>query len=494
MRPISIYLMIIMIFSVSTLNGQADLDPPVTPLLQLVSVDHTTGNVEITWSPSPSPDVSSYVVYKFINNEGYELDTIYDPAATQYLYNSSGSGYYSESFVIAAMDTAGNISPLSNKLSTIFASVQLDTCNKSIGLNWNSYLSVPKEVEGYRIFYSMNSTNFADSIGTGPDKTNITIQDFIVNAQYCFYINANLNGGYASGSNKVCLTTKMQRPPEWINADYATVLSDNEIQLSFTTDPLSEIRNYTIEKRAGNDSQFTKLLDITNGTGEIIYTDSKANTSINNYYRLKAINNCNNPVTVSNIASNIVLTAERGDDRIDLSWNTYKEWRGTIDSYKIFIRTGNDFEENYSLPSSDSSLTINYETLMYKVSRSDICFMVRAVETLNPYVASGQSNSQVICTPVTEKLFVPTVFTPDNNTVNDFFKPVLSFTPLSYRLLITNIKRKPVFDTIDFNESWDGTFNGTPQPEGVYLWFLTARMPSGKDLVRTGTVTIIHNR
>ena len=34
----------------------------------------------------------------------------------------------------------------------------------------------------------------------------------------------------------------MQRPPEWINADYAKVVTDHDIMLSFTIDPMSEIR------------------------------------------------------------------------------------------------------------------------------------------------------------------------------------------------------------------------------------------------------------
>jgi hypothetical protein len=85
------------------------------------------------------------------------------------------------------------------------------------------------------------------------------------------------------------------------------------------------------------------------------------------------------------------------------------------------------------------------------------------------------------------------MFTPDNNSVNDLFRPILSFTPLNYKLLITDIKRKAIFETTDFQESWDGSKGGVPQPEGVYLWFLNIRTPAGREIVRTGTVTIVHN-
>ncbi len=137
---------------------------------------------------------------------------------------------------------------------------------------------------------------------------------------------------------------------------------------------------------------------------------------------------------------------------------------------------------------------IKYPSLMYEVSQPEICFLIRAVEASNPYVVNGETRSQVVCIPVVEKVTVPNMFTPDNNSLNDLFRPVLSFTPLSYRLVITDMKRKTIFETTDFLESWDGTRVGVSQPEGVYLWFLNARTPAGRELVRTGTVTIVHNR
>jgi hypothetical protein len=474
--------------------GQVKEDVPESPVLNLVSVDQFTGNVEITWSLSPSPDVSAYVVYLYTKNESHALDTIYDPAATSYLRTGSGSGYYSEGFRVAAFDMAGKISPLSNELSTIYTTAQIDTCNKTISVNWNSYSSVPKNVLSYSLLYSTDGGSFIETKQTTPDMTNLVIDDFEVDAEYCFIIRANLSGGVYSGSNKNCLVTKMQRPPYWINADYATVGLNKEILLSFTPDPASEIRTYNLERKTGFDGDFVQVYSFPNSSGKMLYTDNKADISKVNFYRLKALNNCNNPVTISNIASNIVLSADKNDEDILLKWNQYRNWKGTIDSYKLFIKTGNEFEERFSIPEGDSTIILKYASLMYEVSVNEICFMVRAVEASNPYTGNGESSSSVVCLPVTEKITVPTIFTPDNNSVNDLFRPSLSFTPLSYKLIITDLKRRTVFETINFTESWDGTMNGAPQPEGVYLWFLNAKTPSGREVIRTGTITIMHNR
>ena len=482
------------VLCILSVQGQVKEDVPEPPVLNIVSVDHATGNVEISWSLSPSPDVSAYVVYLYTKSGSTPLDTIWDPAATSYLRTGSGSGYYSESFKVAAYNSIKKISPLSNHLSTIFVAAKIDTCNKRITVNWNKYSSAPKEVLNYSLFYSVDGAGFTEADQAPPGDSILVIDDFTVDAQYCFYIKANLEGGSYSGSNKTCLITKMQKPPEWINADYARVDASEDIILSFTPDPESEIRTYSLERKTGFDGSFTQIYNFTNSIGGVLFADDDADISKVNFYRLKALNNCNNPITISNIASNIVLSVESDEENISLSWNKYRDWNGINDSYRLFIKTGQEPEERYTIPGQDTVIILKYSSLMYEVSLSDVCLMIRAVESSNPWSVNGESNSSVVCIPVIEKITAPTTFTPDNNSVNDLFRPVLSFTPLSYKLVITDLQRRTLFVTTDFLEAWDGTKSGQSQPEGVYLWFMNARTPSGKEMTRTGSVTIIHNR
>jgi gliding motility-associated-like protein len=116
------------------------------------------------------------------------------------------------------------------------------------------------------------------------------------------------------------------------------------------------------------------------------------------------------------------------------------------------------------------------------------------MEMSNPHGITGQSISSRICTEPTELITVPNIFTPDNDLINDVFRPVLSFTPLDYQLIITDRKGIVLFESKDFLEVWDGTHNGTPQPQDVFLWFLKVTTPSGKSISKTGTVTIYINR
>ncbi|MCJ7447819.1 MAG: gliding motility-associated C-terminal domain-containing protein [Bacteroidales bacterium] len=474
--------------------GQTDQDPPVSPVLNLVTVNQETGNSELSWSLSPSSDVSGYVVYSFINGEGYALDTLFNPNITTYIRYGSGSSYFSESFVVAALDSSGNISPLSNALHTIFINAEIDTCGKKIDITWNSYSSFPRVVLSYTILFSTNGTNFTEAGEVSSEKKNLTLEDFTIDVQYCFIVRANLAGGYISGSNKTCLLTKMQRPPQWINADYSKVTPDKNILLSFSIDPSSEVTSFSLERKTGLSGLFQQVAQFNDITGSVLYSDVKPDISKIHYYRLSAVNNCNKPIIYSNIASNIVLSMQRSENDINLIWNPYKEWMGSISSYKLYVNTGSSFEERLSIPPGDTSVTFSYADLMYEVSGREVCFLIKAFEASNPYNIDGESQSSQVCTAATETITVPNIFTPDNNLINDFFKPVLSFTPTDYKLIITDLLRRTIFETIDSNTEWDGTNNGNQLPEGVYLWYMNVTTPSGKNISRTGTVTIIFNR
>ena len=65
------------------------------------------------------------------------------------------------------------------------------------------------------------------------------------------------------------------------------------------------------------------------------------------------------------------------------------------------------------------------------------------------------------------KLWVPNSFTPNNDGVNDFFKPSIIGVDY-YELIITNRWGRIVFSSNNIDESWDGNINGEIAPSGVY--------------------------
>ena len=156
------------------------------------------------------------------------------------------------------------------------------------------------------------------------------------------------------------------------------------------------------------------------------------------------------------------------------------------------MNSGTGFEEKSSVHQGDTTFTMDYKQIMYEITDKEVCFYVSVSETDNIYGLREESLSSRVCTPPIEIITVPNVFTPNSGTVNALFRPVLSFTPKQYHLVITNRQGKVLFETNDHLAVWDGTQNGTPQAQDVCLWYLKVVTPSGKSISKTGTVTIIN--
>jgi gliding motility-associated-like protein len=477
--------------------AQNDCEVPSPPELTYVTVLPETSTTLLNWTLSPSSGIAAYIVYIYetrLGNPGFfAIDTLWDPTATS--YSDTRIQYKSFQYRIAAFRAPICTSKLSNILSTIFVTTRVDTCERKINISWNKYTPpIPQIVSKYTILMSLNGSSFTEIGSASPDATSFVLNDFTINAEYCFKVIANLNEGATTSSYKACMVTLMQTPPSWINADYATVTEENRIVLSFSIDPTSEIDTFALERKTGNSGSFQQIAQITvTNIKSVTYTDNTTKTDTLNFYRLSAVI-CKNHKVSSNNASNIVLDSRNTGNEIILQWNKYHDWLGTVSSYRVYTDTGNGFNETAVTGPADTVFAVSIPDIMYAMTQGKVCFYISASETGNPYGITGESVSNTACLSIEETVTVPNIFSPDGDGINDLFKPVITFAPSSYQLLITDRQRKILFETRDYNEFWDGSANGSSVSQGVYLWFLKLTTPSGRNITRTGTVTVIKTR
>ena len=90
-------------------------------------------------------------------------------------------------------------------------------------------------------------------------------------------------------------------------------------------------------------------------------------------------------------------------------------------------------------------------------------------------------------------VYVPNTFTPDNNEVNETFKPIVAgIDPRFYLFEIYDRWGLRLFSTTDPEAFWDGTLGGEQAPQDVYVWKLIAKDAySGDRLERIGHVTLL---
>jgi gliding motility-associated-like protein len=86
---------------------------------------------------------------------------------------------------------------------------------------------------------------------------------------------------------------------------------------------------------------------------------------------------------------------------------------------------------------------------------------------------------------------LPTAFTPNSDGENDFY--IIRGGPFeAIDFKIFNNWGQLVYETQDINhQGWDGTFNGTDAPIGVYTWMYTVNMSGGRVYTEEGDVTLM---
>ncbi|MGK2862386.1 MAG: gliding motility-associated C-terminal domain-containing protein [Chitinophagaceae bacterium] len=90
------------------------------------------------------------------------------------------------------------------------------------------------------------------------------------------------------------------------------------------------------------------------------------------------------------------------------------------------------------------------------------------------------------------EVFTPTAFTPDNDGLNDDFKPLVKCNAKDFQFKIFNRFGNLVFATTELNKGWDGKFKNIYSEMGVYIWMLQYRNPNNNQVLRKqGTVTLI---
>jgi gliding motility-associated-like protein len=89
-------------------------------------------------------------------------------------------------------------------------------------------------------------------------------------------------------------------------------------------------------------------------------------------------------------------------------------------------------------------------------------------------------------------LYIPSAFTPDGDGINDAFG-VKGKNIVSLKMKIYNRWGELVYETQKLNDTWDGTYNGSPiNNTDVFVYKVNAVSVDGKNLPEeNGTVTLV---
>ena len=91
----------------------------------------------------------------------------------------------------------------------------------------------------------------------------------------------------------------------------------------------------------------------------------------------------------------------------------------------------------------------------------------------------------------TTGIYIPDVFTPNGDAINDIIKPVCVGIAKFKFFKIYNRWGNILFETTDESKGWDGRFRGQIQPADSYIWLVEGTDTNGKEIRKTGTLNLI---
>lgn len=115
--------------------------------------------------------------------------------------------------------------------------------------------------------------------------------------------------------------------------------------------------------------------------------------------------------------------------------------------------------------------------------------------TLNVTNEYGCSDEYAQMINITDPLliYVPNTFTPGGNDQNEIFLPVITagINRYNYRLLIFNRWGEVMFESLNPDFGWDGSYGGNYCPSGVYIWKIEFENHLGVKDMRQGHVNLL---
>jgi fibronectin type 3 domain-containing protein len=288
-----------------TVPGTTDVTPPEPPT-GLTAEDHpndTGGAIDLSWSPSTSPDVAYYGIFRSTVPDAATNGTLIDTTTgTSYtdINVIDGTTYY---YVVRAYDFAPppggpNESNPSNEASAYShenippdapTNLTATAGDSIVDLTWNASLAT--DTAGYFIYRSLTSGSGYTRVNTTPvSETSYRDSNLPKGTTYYYVVKAVDNWGNESNpSNEVSATpfdTVPPNPPTGLSAwptDYAVVLSwDSNVE--------SDTAGYNIYRSLTSGSNYTFISYTTNTS----YTDSGLTNGTTYYYVITAIDTSGN--------------------------------------------------------------------------------------------------------------------------------------------------------------------------------------------------------
>ncbi|MBC7382229.1 MAG: gliding motility-associated C-terminal domain-containing protein [Bacteroidia bacterium] len=256
----------------------------------------------------------------------------------------------------------------------------------------------------------------------------------------------------------------------------ASVLNgDTAVAITWQSKPYTI--KYLIEKK----DQQNKII-LTQTLNDTFYIDKPIDASKQNFsYRVKAIDTCGMASLWSSPHQPVLLhVVNQQNENAILNWSAYLGFNNAL------------YDARYASDVSKPFLTLG-STI--NTTYADVNFIENDWLKKCYYINARQANllesrSNTVCVPYKSNTFFPSAFTPNNDGLNDEFKPkTLGLT--NYLLQVYNKYGMLIFESRSPAIGWNGNYHNEAVPADVYFYILDYTNETGESIAVKGNITLI---
>jgi gliding motility-associated-like protein len=101
------------------------------------------------------------------------------------------------------------------------------------------------------------------------------------------------------------------------------------------------------------------------------------------------------------------------------------------------------------------------------------------------------ANDNILITVIPYCVKPMTAFTPNGDGINDLWLITNGNCLISAKAQVFNRYGAKVFESNDYKNNWNGTWDGKPLPDGTYYFVISYKLVNGKTVFEKGNVTIL---
>ncbi len=382
-------------------------------------------------------------------------------------------------FFIRTVDACGNVLLTPPIYCTLTLNVTSQSNQNQI--DWTSYplsTGLPagafsqyilyRNEQPYQVFNSLATNNFTDT-------------EVDCNIEYCYRIEIRFNTAnldFRSVSNTACVVAFSDVvPPPLLNFN-ATVESSRSIKLFWDIPTEQRVKEYRIRRSGGEAYQRI--------TAEAQALDTDLALDQRYCYDIFYINDCDISSPVTAFACPVFLKGNSQEAGIiNLNWTSYQNSNNSFEYY-VLQKLDDDLQvyQEITLP---SSIGPQFQDTEAKTDRQVMRYRIKTVIEESTQVLS-YSNIVEVVQPF--RIFFPNAFTPNGDGRNDTFEPKGLFIN-QFEMRVYGRNGKLLFTSQDLSQGWDGSYQGTQMPSGVYVYLVEITDFVGQTFTKRGTFNLI---